>query len=78
MNYIIVTMENIKPVYDLYFDSLSEKEKKAYMIAKTHLGMSFQVDKSIGFVKWYSTYQSEKTDTDSTSPCSAIDCLKSL
>jgi hypothetical protein len=76
-------MENIKQVYELYFDSLSEKEKKAYMIAKTHLGMSFQVEKSLGFIKWYSTYQLANADSvtlanDSTSPCDAIDCLKSL
>jgi hypothetical protein len=35
-----------------YIDSLSEKEKKAYEIAKEHLGMSFQIEKSNGFRKW--------------------------
>jgi hypothetical protein len=35
-----------------YVDELSEKEKKAYNIAKSHLGMSFQVEKSNGFLKW--------------------------
>jgi len=40
-------------VYDLYLNSLSEKEKKAYNIAKGHLGMSFQLEKSLGYLKWY-------------------------
>ena len=35
-----------------YIDSLSEKEKKSYEIAKEHLGMSFQLDKSVGYLKW--------------------------
>ena len=35
-----------------YLDSLSEKEKKSYEIAKEHLGMSFQLDKSVGYLKW--------------------------
>jgi hypothetical protein len=43
----------------LYIESLSEKEKKAYEIAKHHLGMSFQLDKSVGFLKWKKTYDSK-------------------
>jgi len=35
-----------------YLKSLSEKEKKAYEIAKSHLGMSFQIEKSNGFTKF--------------------------
>jgi hypothetical protein len=35
-----------------YLISLTEKEKKAYEIAKSHLGMSFQIEKSVGFLKW--------------------------
>jgi hypothetical protein len=35
-----------------YLISLTEKEKKAYEIAKLHLGMSFQIEKSVGFLKW--------------------------
>ena len=35
-----------------YLESLSEKEKKAYEIARSHLGMSFQIEKSNGFIKW--------------------------
>jgi hypothetical protein len=35
-----------------YLQSLSEKERKAYEIAKDHLGMSFQLEKSSGYNKW--------------------------
>jgi hypothetical protein len=36
----------------LYLQSLSEKETKAFKIASEHLGMSYQTDKSIGFIAW--------------------------
>ena len=35
-----------------YIKSLSEKEYQAYMIAKSHLGSSFDLEKSIGFLEW--------------------------
>ena len=35
-----------------YLDTLNEKEKHAYEIARNHLGMSFQLDKSIGYLQW--------------------------
>ncbi len=35
-----------------YLDSLNEKEKKAYEIAKSHLGSSFCLEKSNGFLEW--------------------------
>jgi hypothetical protein len=35
-----------------YVNTFTEKEKQAYEIAKDHLGMSFQLDKSIGFIEW--------------------------
>uniref|UniRef100_A0A6C0IFX7 Uncharacterized protein n=1 Tax=viral metagenome TaxID=1070528 RepID=A0A6C0IFX7_9ZZZZ len=34
---------------DTYILSLSPKERKAYMIAKSHLDMSFDLEKSIGY-----------------------------
>ena len=37
---------------DDYIKSLSEIEHKAYEIAKEHLGSSFDITKSIGFLKW--------------------------
>jgi hypothetical protein len=35
-----------------YVESLSEKELKAYHIAKSHLGSSFSLEKSKGFIDW--------------------------
>jgi len=37
---------------DEYINSLSEKETKAYFIAKSQLGSSFSIEKSIGFLAW--------------------------
>jgi hypothetical protein len=42
-------------IYELsleYVKGMSEKELKAYYIAKEHLGDSFQLEKSIGFLDW--------------------------
>jgi len=33
-----------------YIESLSVKEKKAYLIAREHLGTSFSLEKSVGFL----------------------------
>ena len=39
--------------YNLSENTKSEpKEKKAYKIASEHLGMSYQTDKSLGFLEW--------------------------
>jgi len=35
-----------------YLASLSKKQFKAYEIAKDHLTMSFQIEKSNGFLGW--------------------------
>ncbi len=35
-----------------YVESLTEKELKAYHIAKSHLGTSFSLEKSRGFIDW--------------------------
>jgi hypothetical protein len=37
---------------DRYIESLNELEKKAYEIAKSDLESSFDLVKSIGFLKW--------------------------
>ena len=37
---------------EMYLESLNPKEMKAYIIAKNHLGSSFAVEKSLGFVKF--------------------------
>lgn len=36
----------------LYIQSLTPKEHKAYLIAQSHLGMSFDLCKSRGFIEW--------------------------
>jgi hypothetical protein len=35
-----------------YLESLNQKEKHAYEIAKNHLGSSFHLMKSNGFLQW--------------------------
>jgi hypothetical protein len=43
---------NTKALLHQYIESLSEKELKAYHIAKSHLGSSFSLEKSKGFIDW--------------------------
>lgn len=45
----LLTLTQLK---EMYVDSLSPKEKKAYLIARDHLGMSFTLEKSVGFLQW--------------------------
>jgi hypothetical protein len=40
------------PELDAYLHSLSPKELKGYHIAKDHLGMTYQYDKTIGYLAW--------------------------
>jgi len=40
-----------------YIQTFSEKEHKAYLIAKDHLGMSFQIEKSVGYLNWLKNKQ---------------------
>lgn len=47
-------------ISQVYFDSLSEKEKKAFLIAQSHLGSLFTVEKTAGFIKWKSKQESKK------------------
>jgi hypothetical protein len=45
--------KNIMEKYqEQYIQSLSEKELQAFYIAKAHLGTSFSLEKSLGFIKW--------------------------
>jgi hypothetical protein len=37
---------------DKYYNSLSEKEKKAFLIAENHLGSLFNIEKTAGFLQW--------------------------
>jgi hypothetical protein len=46
-----------------FMDSLDEKERMAYHIAKSHLGTMFSLDKSNAYLEWIKTKESEK-DSD--------------
>ena len=35
-----------------FYESLTEKEKQAFHIAKSHLGSLFTIEKTNGFLKW--------------------------
>ena len=52
MEKIIKSMDINKKLTELYVESLNEKELKSYDIAKSHLGSSFSLEKSVGFLKW--------------------------
>ena len=41
-----------KETVDEYVMSLNELEKKAYLIAKEHLGSSFNISRSNGYHEW--------------------------
>ena len=43
---------NLKLLMEMYLKTLNEKELKAYAIAKSFLGTSFQLEKSVGFLRW--------------------------
>ena len=50
--YIInITMDQPQKT-DEFIKSLSAKDLKAYNIAKSHLGSSFSLEKSVMYVKW--------------------------
>ncbi len=44
-----------------YLETFNEKEKQAYLIAKTHLGMSFDLSKSIGYNDWKKKKEEKST-----------------
>ena len=45
-------MDDLQTQMETYLSTLTEKEMKAYEIAKDLLGMSFQLEKSLGFIEW--------------------------
>lgn len=45
-------IDTTKTNTELYIETLSEKELKSYTIAKSHLGSSFSLEKSVGYLKW--------------------------
>jgi hypothetical protein len=54
-----------------YIKSVNERELKSLKIAEFHLGSSFELCKSVGFIKWKSEQnQSIKSLTESTASTS--------
>lgn len=43
-----------------YVEQMTEQERLVLEIAKEHLGSSFDIEKSIGFVKWLSKQNTDK------------------
>lgn len=43
---------NISKDEENYLFSITEKERKAYEVAKTHLGTLFTLHKTAGFIQW--------------------------
>lgn len=44
--------ETLSEIIREYIDSLPDKERVGYEIAKEHLGTSFTVEKTVGFLRW--------------------------
>lgn len=49
-----------KNYLQLYLETLNEKELKSYHIAKDHLGTSFRLERSNGYLKWWKSNQENK------------------
>jgi hypothetical protein len=52
MSSLTMSQKSKSQAIQMYIDCFSEKEILGYAIAKSHLGHSFQIDKSVGFEKW--------------------------
>ena len=48
-------IEDKNQLIDLKYQSMSDKERIAYLIAKEHLGTSFDIQKSIGYQNYKKT-----------------------
>lgn len=46
------TSNDVNVNVDAYLQSLTPKERKAYHIAHTHLGTSFDINKSVGYLAY--------------------------
>tara|TARA_B110000285_G_C14538764_1_gene344056 strand:- start:183 stop:350 length:168 start_codon:yes stop_codon:yes gene_type:complete len=46
------TETHISTLIDKYIQSFNPNEKKAYEVARDHLGSSFNIEISIGFIKY--------------------------
>ena len=46
-----------------FLDSLNEKERMAYHIAKSHLGTMFSLEKSNAFLEWVKQRESKERES---------------
>jgi len=53
----------MQELIDEYLNTFTEKERQAYIIAKDHLGMSFDMEKSNGFIEWLQNRSATITTT---------------
>lgn len=51
------TEENIEELIQQYISSMSKEEKQTMEIAKSHLGTSFNIKRSIGYLNWKASHQ---------------------
>jgi len=54
---------DMQELIDEYLNTFTEKERQAYIIAKDHLGMSFDMEKSNGFIEWLQKRRATITTT---------------
>jgi hypothetical protein len=50
---------SIEKLKELYLETLTPKEHKSYIIARDHLGMSFTLEKSVGFLQFIEATRNE-------------------
>ena len=53
--------EEVRQYIIKYLEQLGDKERVAYSIAKEHLGTSFDIVKSIGYLTWKKNQSQIKT-----------------
>lgn len=56
--------ESLDLLKEKYVQQLDPKELIIYNIAKDHLGSSFNLELSIGFIKWKKSYISNKKNSN--------------
>jgi len=54
------TKEAEEVLQQTFLEQLNTKEKIAYEIARDHLGSSFDLSLSIGYLEWKKTYKPSK------------------
>jgi hypothetical protein len=52
-------MSTNEELLKMYLATLDEKEIIGYEIARDHLGSSFDLSKSLGYLHWLKTYQAD-------------------